>query len=98
MVLGASMGNPTRGKSHEEGGLTKRKGGASGPPPPPTDFLEYLPPEPKSICFTILSLSPTPLTLTGGYPPPPFSGKSQLRTPANSLLHIKGVSQLKPLW
>ena len=31
------------------------------------------------ICFTILRLSPTPLTLTGGYPQPPFSKGNQLR-------------------
>ena len=36
--------------------------------------------------------------VTGDYPRPPFSGKSYLRDPDNSLLHIKGVSQLKPLW
>ena len=30
-------------------------------------------PKPESVCFTILRLSPTPLTLTGGYPWPPFS-------------------------
>ena len=69
------MGNLVRGKGHEEGGLTKRKGGIR-PQGSPLDFLEHLPPEPKSVCFTILCLSPTPLTLTGGYPPPPFSGKS----------------------
>ena len=69
------MGNPAHGKCHEEGGLIKRKGGIR-PQGSPLDFLEHLPPEPKSVCFTILCLSPTPLTLTGGYPPPPFSGKS----------------------
>ena len=38
-------------------------------------------PKPKSICllFTILCFSPTPLTLTGGYPQPPFSEENQLR-------------------
>ena len=35
------------------------------------------------ICFTISCLSPTPLTLTGGYPRPPFSGENQLRAIAN---------------
>ena len=69
------MGNPTHGKDHEEGGLTKCKGGIR-PQGPAPDFLEPLPPEPKSVCFTILCLSPTSLTLTGAYPPPPFSGKS----------------------
>ena len=35
------------------------------------------------ICLTIFCLSPTLLTLTGGYPRPPFSGKSQLRALVN---------------
>ena len=67
-------GESHHGKGHEEGGLTKCKGGIR-PQGPPLDFLEPLPPEPKSVCFTKLCLSPTPLTLTGGYPLPPFSGK-----------------------
>ena len=45
----------------------------------PLDLLEHLPPKPESVCLTILCLSPTLLTLIGGYPRPPFSGKSQLR-------------------
>ena len=35
------------------------------------------------ICLTILCLSQTLLTLTGDYPWPPFSGKSQLRALVN---------------
>ena len=68
------MGNLVRGKGHEEGGLTKRKGGIR-PQGSPLDFLEHLCPEPKSVCFTILFLSPTPLTLTGGCPPTTFFWK-----------------------
>ena len=52
-------------------------------------------PKPESICLTILCLSPTLLTLTGGYPRPPFSGKSQLRA---LILGMIGVFQFKPLW
>ena len=40
-------------------------------------------PKPKSVCFIISWLSPTPLTLTGGYPWPLFSGENQLRALAN---------------
>ena len=68
------MGNPAHGKGHEEGGLTKRKDGIR-PQESPLDFLEHLPPEPKSVCFIILCLSPTPLTLTGGGPPITFCWK-----------------------
>ena len=52
-LLGASMGNPTRGKSHEEGGLAKGKGWdqASGVP---LDFPEHLPQKPESACFIVL--------------------------------------------
>ena len=71
------MGNPTRGKGHEEGGLTKCKGGIR-PQGYPLDFLEHLPPKPESACFTVLCFPPILLTLTGALPPPPppFSGKS----------------------
>ena len=40
-------------------------------------------PKPESVCLTILCHSPTLLTLTGGYPRPPFSGENQLRALAN---------------
>ena len=39
--------------------------------------------KPESVCHTILCLSPTPLTLTGGYHRPHFSGENQLRALAN---------------
>ena len=41
-------------------------------------------PKPESVCFTISWLSPTPLTLTGGYLWPPFSGENKLRAIANT--------------
>ena len=44
----------------------------------PLDLLKPTP-KPESVCLTILCLSPTLLTLTGGSPRPPFSGKNQLR-------------------
>ena len=52
-LLGASMGNPARGKGHEEGGLAKGKGWdqASGVP---LDFSEHLPLKPESACFIVL--------------------------------------------
>ena len=39
-------------------------------------FLEHLPPKPESACLTALCFPPILLTLQGGYPWPPFSGKS----------------------
>ena len=50
-------------------------------------------PKPESVCLTILCLSPTLLTLTGGYPRPPFSGENQLRALANKFLgHDRSIS------
>ena len=55
-------------------------------------------PKPESVCLTILCLSPTLLTLTGGCPRPHFSGKSQLRALANkSPGHDRSVSIQIPL-
>ena len=34
-------------------------------------------PKPESVYLTVLCFSPTLLTLTGGYPQPPFSGENQ---------------------
>ena len=54
-------------------------------------------PKPESVCLTILCLSPTHLTLTGGYPQPPFSGENQLRALANkSPGHERNVSNQTP--
>ena len=55
-------------------------------------------PKSESVCFTILCLSPTLLTLTGGYPQPPFSGENQLRALANKSPGHNRVFQSKPLW
>ena len=69
------MGDPTHEKV-----MWKRPGkqggsGLEGPPGP----AQASKPKPESVCLTILCLSPTLLTLTEGYPRPPFSGKNQLR-------------------
>ena len=87
---GASVENPTHGKGHEEEAWrTKARSGLKGPP----EFARASTPKPESVCLIILCLSPTPLTLTGGYPWPPFSEKNQLRALANkSPGHEKSVS------
>ena len=55
-------------------------------------------PKPESVCLTILCLSPTLLTLTGGYPRATFSGKNQLRALVNkSPGHDRSVSIKTPL-
>ena len=57
-------------------------------------------PKPKSVCllFTILCLSPTLLTLTGGYPRPPFSEENQLKALANKCPGLdRSISILTPL-
>ena len=55
-------------------------------------------PKPESVCLTILCLSPTLLTLTGGYPQPTFSGENQLRALVNkSPGHNRNVSIPTPL-
>ena len=55
------------------------RSGLEGPPGPARAST----PKPESVCLTILCLSSTLLTLTGGYLQPPFSGKGQLRALAN---------------
>ena len=55
-------------------------------------------PKPESVRFTISRLSPTLLTLTGGYPRPPFSEENQLRALVNkSPGHNRSVSIQTPL-
>ena len=55
-------------------------------------------PKPESVCLTILCLSPTLLTSTGGYPWPPFSGENQLRALANKPFgHERSISIQTPL-
>ena len=72
-LLGASMRNSAHGKGHEEGGSAYAKAGSSLRNPPGN----FRAPTPKTrvcllYCFV---LSPTPLTLQGGCPPPPLSEK-----------------------
>ena len=72
------------------------KGGSGLKGPPRSAWAST--PKPESVCLTILCLSPTLLTLTGGYPRPPFSGKSQLRALVNkSPGHERNISILTPL-
>ena len=53
--------------------------------------------KPESVCLTILCLSPTLLTLTEGYPRPPFSGENHLRAIANkSPGHERNISNQTP--
>ena len=91
---GATTGDPTHDKvmwkrSDEQGGS-----GLKGSP----GSARASTPKPESVCLTILCLSPTLLTLTGGYPWPPFSGKSQLRALVNkSPGHDRSVSIQTPL-
>ena len=63
------MGNPARGKGHEKGGLTIRKGGIK-PQGVPLEILEHLPPNQN------LSVILHSSDISRGYPQPPFSGKS----------------------
>ena len=74
------MGVATHDKGHAERPDMQRRVRTQGAPPW-TCLSIY--PKPESVCFTILRLSPTPLTLTGGYPQPPFSEGNQLRALAN---------------
>ena len=91
---GGSRGDPTHDKvmwkrPDEQGGS-----GLEGPPGPAREST----PKPESVCLTILCLSPTLLTWTGGYPQPPFSGKSQLTALINkSAGHDRSVSIQTPL-
>ena len=96
LVPGASMGAPThdnvmRKRPDRQGGSGLE--GLPGPARAPT-------PKPKSVCllYTILCLSPTLLTLTGGYPWPPFSGENQLRALVDkSPGHERNISIQTPL-
>ena len=78
---GSSTGDPTHDKVMQR--RPDRQGGSGleglhGP-------AQALTPQPKSVClqFTILCLSPTLLTLTGGSPRPPFSEENQLKALVN---------------
>ena len=94
ILPGATTGDPAHDKvmwkSHDEQGGSWLK--------EPPESARASTPKPKSVCLTILCLSPTLLTLTGGYPQPPFSGKNQLRALVNkSPGHERNISILTPL-
>ena len=74
---GASTGDPTHDKVMWKRPARQGGSGLKGLPGP----ARALTPKPKSVCllFTILCLSPTLLTLTGGYLRPPSSEENQLR-------------------
>ena len=87
------MGDPTHEKV-----MWKRPGkqggsGLEGPPGP----AQASTPKAESVCSTISCLSPTPLTLTGGYPQPPFSKENQLTALVNKSPGHNRVFQSKPL-
>ena len=95
LMPGATTGDPTYDKvmwkSHEEQGRSWQKG--------PPESARASTPKPESVCLTILCLSPTLLTLTGGYPRPPFSGKSKLSALVNkSSGNERNISILTPLF
>ena len=72
----------------------KGRSGLKGPP----GSAPASTPKPESVCLTILCLSPTLLTLTGGYPRPPFSGKNKLRALVDkSPEHERTISILTPV-
>ena len=74
--------------------LLSKASGLEGLPRPARASI----PKPESVCLTILCLSRTLLTLTEGYPQPPFSGENQLRALANkSLGHERSISIQTPL-
>ena len=90
----ATTGDPTHDKVMWRRPDEQGRSGIEGPP----GSAQASTPKPESVCLTILCLSPTLLTLTGGYPRPPFSGKSQLRALVNkSPGHERNISILTPL-
>ena len=89
---GAIMGHPTHDKVMWKRS-DKQDFRIRGTPGPARASL----PKPESLCLTILCLSPTLLTLTGGYSRLPFSGKINLGLWLISLLDMIGVFQFKPL-
>ena len=94
-VPGASTGDPTHDKVMWRRPDRQGGSGLEGLPGPARAST----PKPKSVCllFTILCLSPTLLTLTGGYPQPPFSEENQLRALVNKSEHERNISIQIPL-
>ena len=74
--------------------MGKGESGLEGPPGP----AQASTPKPESICLTISCLSPTPLTLMGGYPWPPFPKENQLRALVNKSPGHNRVFQSKLPW
>ena len=83
LIAGRQHGSSHPWQGHVREPWWARRVRARGPPRPPPGSAWASTPKPESVCFTILRLSPTPLTLTGGYPRPPFSEGSQLRALVN---------------
>ena len=93
---GASTGDPTHDKVMWRRPDNQGRSGLKGLPGPARASTL----KPKSVCllFTILCFSPTLLTLTGGYPQPPFSEENQLRALINkSPGHERSISIQIPL-
>ena len=93
---GASMGNPACGQGQEERGLTKRKGGVR-PQGSPWTFLSIYP-QNQSLPALLHYAFHLFFWHYRGAIPDHLSLEKVNRAPVNSLLHIKGVSQLRPLW
>ena len=81
IVSGANTGDPTHDKVMLRRPDRQAGSGLEGLPGPARAST----PKAKSVCllFTVLCLSPTLLTLTGGYPRPPFSEENQLKALVN---------------
>ena len=72
---GASVRNPTHGKGHEEGSLTKHKG-VIRLQEFPLEFPEHPPPKTRVCLLYGVMLSTYSSVINGAVPPPPFSGKN----------------------
>ena len=88
---GASTGDPTHDKVMWRRPDNQGGSGLKGLPGPARASTL----KPKSVCllFTILCFSPTLLTLTGGYPQPPFSEEDQLRALTDMSPHLRSVDK-----
>ena len=84
---GASTGDPTHDKLMQKSLTGQGGSGLKGSSARASTL------KPESVGFIISCLSPTPLTLTGGYPLPTRSEENQLRALVNkSPGHNKSVS------
>ena len=74
--------------------LISKASGLKGPPRPARASTR----KPESVCLTILCLSPSLLTLTRGFPRPPFSEENQLSALASKFPgHERNISNKIPL-